>query len=56
MVNKKQLVSYIKKEIAKFDALAIADEKCKNEAQTRVYLIESFLEILGKYRLKALIY
>jgi hypothetical protein len=55
MVNKKQLISFIKKEISKFDALAIADDKCKNEAQTRTYLIEPFLEILGYHRLKDLI-
>ena len=54
MINKKQLVSFIKKELLKFDALVIADEKCKNEAQTRTYLIEPFLEILGYNRLKDL--
>jgi hypothetical protein len=54
MINKKQLISFIKKELSKFDALTIADEKCKNEAQTRTYLIEPFLEILGFNRLKDL--
>jgi len=55
MVNTKQLISFIKKEISKFDALAIADDKCNNEAQTRTYLIEPFLEILGYHRLNDLI-
>jgi hypothetical protein len=54
MINKKQLISFIKKELSRFDALVIADEKCKNEAQTRTYLIEPFLEILGYNRLKDL--
>jgi hypothetical protein len=55
MINKKQLITFIKKELSKFDALAIAEDKCKNEAQTRTYLIEPFLEILGYNRLKDLI-
>ena len=54
MINKKQLISFIKKELTKFDALANADDKCKNEAQTRSYLIEPFLEILGYHRSKDL--
>lgn len=55
MVNKKQLVSYIKKELSKFEALTIGEQKCSNEAQTRSYLIEPFLEILGYNRLKDLV-
>jgi len=55
MINKKQLVSYIKKELSKFEALTIGEQKCPNEAQTRSYLIEPFLEILGYNRLKDLV-
>ena len=54
MVNKKQIISFIKKEISKFDALAIGDEKCKLEVHTRMYLIEPFLGILGYNRLEDL--
>jgi hypothetical protein len=55
MINKKQLISYIKKELSKFDAVTIGQQKCLNEAQTRTYLIEPFLEILGYSRLKDLV-
>jgi hypothetical protein len=55
MVNKKQLIAFVKKELSKFDALTIGEQKCANEAQTRTYLIEPFLEILGYNRLKDLV-
>jgi len=43
--NRKQIVKEIKKELDQFD-FKKAIEMCENEAQTRMYLIEPFFEIL----------
>ena len=45
MANRKQIVKEIKKELDQFD-FKKAIEMCENEAQTRMYLIEPFFEIL----------
>ena len=48
MNNKKtkQIFNTIKKSLAKFE-FAKATEKCANEAQTRLYLIEPIIQVLG---------
>lgn len=46
----KQIISAVKKSLSKFDFTRL-DEKCTNEAQTRMYLIEPLLEILGYSRI-----
>lgn len=46
----KQFVTVIKKSLTKFDFSKL-EEKCTNEAQTRQYLIEPIIEILGYSRL-----
>ena len=48
MDNKKnkQIFSTIKKSLSKFDFTRIT-EKCTNEAQTRLYLIEPIIQVLG---------
>lgn len=46
MANNKQIVNTIKKSLSKFD-FAKTYEKCTNEAQTRQYLIEPIIEVLG---------
>jgi hypothetical protein len=46
----KKIISVVKKSFAKFDFTRL-DEKCTNEAQTRMYLIEPLLEILGYSRI-----
>ena len=46
----KQFVTVIKKSLSKFDFSKL-EEKCTNEAQTRQYLIEPIIEILGYSRL-----
>lgn len=48
MVNKK-ILAVVKKSFSKFDFSRL-DEKCGNEAQTRISLIEPLLEILGYSR------
>ena len=45
MANRKQIIKEIKKELDQFD-FEKAIEMCENEAQTRMYLIEPFFEIL----------
>jgi hypothetical protein len=50
MQVEKQVLSAVKKSFSKFD-FSRMDEKCTNEAQTRVYLIEPLLEILGYSRM-----
>jgi hypothetical protein len=46
----KKVLSVVKKSFSKFDFSRL-DEKCTNEAQTRMYLIEPLLEILGYSRI-----
>jgi len=46
----KKITAVVKKGFAKFDFTRL-DEKCTNEAQTRMYLIEPLLEILGYSRI-----
>lgn len=46
----KKIISVVKKSFSKFDFSRL-DEKCTNEAQTRMYLIEPLLEILGYSRI-----
>jgi hypothetical protein len=46
MTVNKQIVNAIKKSLSKFDFAKIA-EKCTNEAQTRLYLIEPIIQVLG---------
>lgn len=46
----KRIISVVKKSLNKFDFSRL-DEKCTNEAQTRMYLIEPLLEILGYSRI-----
>jgi predicted type IV restriction endonuclease len=46
----KRIVSVVKKSLNKFDFTRL-EEKCTNEAQTRLYLIEPLLEILGYSRI-----
>jgi hypothetical protein len=48
LVNKK-IVAVVKKSFSKFDFTRL-EEKCGNEAQTRISLIEPLLEILGYSR------
>lgn len=50
MVINKQIVNAIKKSLLKFDFSKIT-EKCTNEAQTRLYLIEPIIEVLGFSRI-----
>ena len=50
MPANKQIATTIKKSLSKLDLKRI-DERCKNEAQTRIILIEPFLEILGYSRI-----
>jgi len=45
----KNIVTAVKKSLTKFDFSRL-EEICKNEAQTRMYLIEPLLEILGYSR------
>lgn len=47
MPDLKQISGSIKRRLAKNDFVEIGEQRCKNEAQTRVLLIEPFLEILG---------
>lgn len=47
MINKKQIINYLKKEFDKLDAVNTGEQYCKNEAQTRSFLIEPFLTSLG---------
>lgn len=46
----KKILAVVKKSFAKFDFSRL-EEKCTNEAQTRMYLIEPLLEILGYSRI-----
>jgi len=46
----KKVLSVVKKSFSKFDFSRL-EEKCTNEAQTRMYLIEPLLEILGYSRI-----
>lgn len=46
----KRIISVVKKSLNKFDFSRL-DERCTNEAQTRMYLIEPLLEILGYSRI-----
>ncbi|MFC4816575.1 type I restriction enzyme HsdR N-terminal domain-containing protein [Flavobacterium sp. GCM10023249] len=46
----KQIANVIKKSLSKFDFNKL-EEKCTNEAQTRQYLIEPIIEILGYSRM-----
>ena len=46
----KAIYNAVKKSLGKFDFSRL-DEKCTNEAQTRMYLIEPILEILGYSRI-----
>ncbi|RXR20817.1 hypothetical protein EQG63_02455 [Flavobacterium amnicola] len=46
----KQIANVIKKSLAKIDFSKL-EEKCTNEAQTRQYLIEPIIEILGYSRM-----
>lgn len=50
MIVDKKVLTVVKKSFAKFDFSRL-DEKCTNEAQTRMYLIEPLLEILGYSRI-----
>lgn len=52
MPVKKEIFNVVKKSLSKFDFSRL-DEKCTNEAQTRMYLIEPLLEILGFSRIDA---
>jgi len=46
----KKVLTIVKKSFSKFDFSRL-EEKCTNEAQTRMYLIEPLLEILGYSRI-----
>ena len=46
MTTNKQIVTAIKKSLSKID-FAKTTEKCTNEAQTRLYLIEPIIQVLG---------
>jgi hypothetical protein len=46
----KKVLAVVKKSFSKFDFSRL-EEKCTNEAQTRMYLIEPLLEILGYSRM-----
>jgi hypothetical protein len=46
MTTNKQIVTAIKKSLSKIDFSKI-QEKCTNEAQTRLYLIEPIIQVLG---------
>ena len=46
----KKVLSVVKKSFSKFDFSRL-EERCTNEAQTRMYLIEPMLEILGYSRM-----
>lgn len=46
----KKIIAVVKKSLSKFDFSRL-EEKCTNEAQTRMYLIEPLLEILGYSRI-----
>lgn len=50
MIVDKKVLAVVKKSFAKFDFSRL-EEKCTNEAQTRMYLIEPLLEILGYSRI-----
>lgn len=50
MAVNKQIANAIKKSLSKLDLSKIA-EKCTNEAQTRLYLIEPIIEVLGFSRI-----
>jgi hypothetical protein len=50
MIVDKKVLLVVKKSFSKFDFTRL-DEKCTNEAQTRMYLIEPLLEILGYSRI-----
>jgi len=50
MIVNKQIVSAIKKSLSKID-FSKTIEKCTNEAQTRLYLIEPIIEVLGFSRI-----
>lgn len=50
MPANKQIISAVKKSLSKFDFSRL-DDRCTNEAQTRMYLIEPLLEILGYSRM-----
>ena len=46
----KKILAVVKKSFSKFDFTRL-EEKCTNEAQTRMYLIEPLLEVLGFSRI-----
>jgi len=50
MTVDKKIVAVVKKSFSKFD-FSNLEERCTNEAQTRMYLIEPLLEILGYSRM-----
>jgi hypothetical protein len=50
MPVRKDILNAVKKSLLKFDFTRL-DEKCTNEAQTRMYLIEPLLETLGYSRI-----
>jgi hypothetical protein len=50
MIVDKKILAVVKKSFSKFDFTRL-EEKCTNEAQTRMYLIEPLLEILGFSRI-----
>jgi hypothetical protein len=50
MIVDKKVLAVVKKSFSKFDFSRL-EEKCTNEAQTRLYLIEPMLEILGYSRI-----
>lgn len=45
----KNIISAVKKSLSKFDFSRL-EERCANEAQTRVALIEPLLEVIGYSR------
>ena len=47
MPDLKQIVGTLKRQLNKTNFLEIAEQRCQNEAQTRVHIIEPFLDILG---------
>ena len=49
MIVNKKIATVVKKSFSKFDFSRL-EEKCGNEAQTRISLIEPLLEILGYSR------
>ena len=47
MSKLKQIATIIGRELEKYSFQEIADNRCQNEAQTRAYLIDPVLEVLG---------